>query len=267
MRLPSPEDRKILRLPIRSGLSPVPLARSPHINYPGGLLRLAHAQLCRRWKRVRAEFRAPLFHFGGGSVFAALTVVGDYIQRTLFSQPVGKAVSVPLWGIILIATILIAQFLTYYDVRKERERATAQRDDLQDLRDYEDAINQLSAYFDDGNGKIFNARVTNDVEYGQWRADWQRWHDEVEDFLEKNFGLREKNLFKNLVLVERREIFGSYNGIHNFDRCMVAQQLESLRGTIVRHSERAEKWRVKSQSSIASTDSFTARERVGGARA
>lgn len=146
------------------------------------------------------------------------------------------------------------EFLAFHSVRQERDRITKQRDDLQNLRSYESEIDRLSIYFDEGNNRIFNARVTNDVEYGEWIANWKRWDAEASDYLERNFGLREKNLFKNLVIIEPLGISGSYDNDvqHNHDRCMVAKQLESLRGTIVRHSERAEKWRVRSQSIIAS---------------
>jgi hypothetical protein len=48
------------------------------------------------------------------------------------------------------------------------------------------------------------------------------------------------------VLVQPLELKGSYNEAHNLKRCIVAQQLESLKATIVRYSDLAAKRRADS---------------------
>jgi len=58
---------------------------------------------------------------------------------------------------------------------------------------------------------------------------------------QSSFGLRERNLFRNPVLLQPLDLPGSYNAAHNRERCVVAQQLDSLRATIVRDSDLAAK--------------------------
>jgi hypothetical protein len=97
------------------------------------------------------------------------------------------------------------------------------------IENLEAALDELSTYFDEANAKIFNGRVTSDVELGRWQAEWHRWCDKVEKYLEAKFGLRERNIFRNLVLVKPLWIPDSFNAEHNHQRCMVAQQLEKIR--------------------------------------
>ena len=77
-----------------------------------------------------------------------------------------------------------------------------------------------------------------------WQGKWRDWQERVQKDLEAGFGLRERNLFRNLVLIQPLELKGSYNEAHNLERCAVAQQLESLKATIVRYSDLAAKRRT-----------------------
>lgn len=53
----------------------------------------------------------------------------------------------------------------------------------------------------------------------------------MQQHLQANRGPRERNLFRNLVLVQPLDLPGSYNAAHNHERYVVAQQLESLKAT------------------------------------
>jgi hypothetical protein len=86
-----------------------------------------------------------------------------------------------------------------------------------------------------------NGVVTGDAKYREWDARRDAWQEEVQEHLQSSFGLRERNLFRNPALVQPLDLPGSYNAAHNRERCVVAQQLDSLRATIVRDSDLAAK--------------------------
>ena len=88
--------------------------------------------------------------------------------------------------------------------------------------------------------------MTGDAKYREWDARRDAWQEKVQEHLQSSFGLRERNLFRNLVLVQPLDLPGSYNAAHNRERSVVAQQLESLRATIVRYSDLAAKRRAES---------------------
>jgi hypothetical protein len=157
----------------------------------------------------------------------------------------------PAIGLAALAAILLFVWLL--------SGATKLHKKLVGVTNLEQALDTLSTYFNDANQNLFNRRIHNDTEYGTWRADWKRWQKEVEDYLERNLGLRERNIFRNIVLFEEKWIKGSYidsqqtneHGVteiksrHNFDRNILYRQLESIRATIIRHSDRAAKWRAE----------------------
>lgn len=139
---------------------------------------------------------------------------------------------------VAIAAIMIIWWLLDY--------ATGIRAEMGAIENIEQALDELSKDFDQGNAEIFNGLVRSDADYRDWDARRNAWHERVQEHLRTSFGLREKNLFRNLVLVQPLDIQGSYNTAHNHMRCMVAQQLESLKGTIVRYSDLAAKRRADS---------------------
>lgn len=139
---------------------------------------------------------------------------------------------------VAIAALMIIWWLLDY--------ATKIRFEMGVIENIEEALDALSADFDEGNAKIFNGLVKGEADLREWDAQRKAWHQKVQGHLESSFGLREKNLFRNLVLVQPLQIQGSYNEVHNLKRCMVAQQLESLKATIVRYSDLAAKRRTDS---------------------
>jgi hypothetical protein len=118
------------------------------------------------------------------------------------------------------------------------------RRQLKGAVDLEEALDKLSEYFDEGNNQIFNARVTSQSDYGGWRVLWQQWYKKVEDHLQSKLGLRERNLFRNIVLFQSVAIPQAFDPSHRHDLNVLYRQLETIRDIVVRHSERADQWRV-----------------------
>jgi hypothetical protein len=150
----------------------------------------------------------------------------------------GPFAYLPFVAGISIAAIMIIWWLLDY--------ATKIRAEMGAIENIEQALDALSADFDEGNAKIFNGAVMSDTQYREWDAWRDAWQEKVQEHLQASFGLRERNLFRNLVLVQPLDLPGSYNAAHNHERCVVAQQLESLRATIVRYSDLAAKRRAES---------------------
>jgi hypothetical protein len=135
-----------------------------------------------------------------------------------------------LMGALIIACLRLAQYAT--EIRLK----------LRGVTDLENGLDLLSKYFDEANNSIFNGNLSSDEEYQQWIERWTAWQEKVEAHLESNFGLRERNMFRNRVLfnvVPLRDSFGGPQGAHNFNRSILAAQLKSIRKTILRHSDRA----------------------------
>jgi hypothetical protein len=139
---------------------------------------------------------------------------------------------------VAIAALMIIWWLLDY--------ATTTRAEIGAIENIEEALDALSEDFDEANAKIFNGLVKSEADLREWEAQRKAWLQKVQGHLESSFGLREKNLFRNLVLVQPLELKGSYNEAHNLKRCIVAQQLESLKATIVRYSDLAAKRRADS---------------------
>ena len=138
-------------------------------------------------------------------------------------------------GVAIAAAMIIWWLLNY---------ATTTRSEMGAIDNIEQALDALSADFDEGNTKLFKGLVTSAAEHKTWQVKWRDWEERVQKDLEAGFGLRERNLFRNLVLIQPLELKGSYNEAHNLERCAVAQQLESLKATIVRYSDLAAKRRT-----------------------
>ena len=106
-------------------------------------------------------------------------------------------------------------------------------------------MDTLSKYFDEANNQIFNVPIKSETEYGAWKVQWRQWHEKVEQHLAGTLGLRERNLFKNIVLFQQVFIPHSFSAPHNFDLNILYRQLETIRDVIIRHSERADHWRLR----------------------
>lgn len=103
-------------------------------------------------------------------------------------------------GLAIAALLIIYWLLTY---------ASELRAKLKGITEIEKALDDLSTHFDEGNNEIFNAFVASDEQFFEWDTRWKTWQKIVEEHLESNFGLRERNIFRNLVLVEPYNIQGS----------------------------------------------------------
>ena len=112
--------------------------------------------------------------------------------------------------------------------------------------DIEKALDDLSSYFDEGNSQVFNAVVESEANLVEWQRQRADWNEKVQQYLQVNFGLRERNIFRNVILTQSARIPGSYNDQHNHERCLLIQQLETIRGIIIRYSDLAAKRRVES---------------------
>ena len=64
-----------------------------------------------------------------------------------------------------------------------------------------------------------------------------------ENHLQSKLGLRERNLFRNIVLYQPVTIPHKFSAPHNLDLNFLYRQLETIRDTVIRHSER--QWRIR----------------------
>lgn len=143
---------------------------------------------------------------------------------------------VPFMLGVLVAGILVIWWLLDY--------AAEGRSELRGVVCIEEALDTLSTNFDEGQ-ELFEAAVKSPADFKKWEARRAAWQQAVQDHLQENFGLRERNLFRNVVLLQPPAIDGSLNDEHNRKRALVAQQLEKIRDTIIRYSDLAAKRRAE----------------------
>lgn len=175
-----------------------------------------------------------------------VTFIIAAVSAYLLYQTWEEMTMLSLWAFVamVLGGITVAQFFIFHDIRVERDRTKAERDALQEIKIYEEALDSLSVLFDEGNNEILNhCKVTNDIQYGAWRQVWQTWGHRVQKHLEEHFGLSERNLFKNIVYYDTLEDLDGINDRHKDERSMLVHQLETIRQIIVRHSDKVQKWR------------------------
>jgi len=141
-------------------------------------------------------------------------------------------------GVAIAAAMIMWWLLDY---------AANGRSELKGIVAIEDALDDLSSYLDDGISRLFNAKVESDAAFVEWQRQRADWHEKVQQYLHVHFGLRERNIFRNVILVQHERIPGSYNDQHNHKRCLLIQQLETIRETIIRYSDLAAKRRAESK--------------------
>jgi hypothetical protein len=139
-------------------------------------------------------------------------------------------------GVAVAASLILWWLLDY---------AAGSRSELRGIVNVEEALDGLSTYFDEGT-QSFDAAITNDSQYRDWDARRADWHQKVQEHLQENFGLRERNVFRNVVLIQPLATPGSYNAEHNHKRSLIAQQLDKIRDAIIRYSDLAAKRRAES---------------------
>jgi hypothetical protein len=143
---------------------------------------------------------------------------------------------VPFMLGVLVAGILVIWWSLDYAADRSTE--------LRGIVCIEEALDTLSTYFDEGS-ELFDATITSNADYKTWDTRRAAWQQSVQDHLQENFGLRERNMFRNVVLIQPVSIDGSFNQEHNRKRSLVAQQLEKIRDTIIRYSDLAAKRRAE----------------------
>jgi hypothetical protein len=144
----------------------------------------------------------------------------------------GPFAYLPVMGGLLVAVGLVLWWLLDY--------AACSRSELKGIVNIEEALDGLSTYFDEGT-QIFDTAITNDGQFRDWDARRTAWQENVQKHLQENFGLRERNMFRNVVLIQPLTIRGSHNDEHNHHRALIAHQLEKIRDAIIRYSDLAAK--------------------------
>ena len=152
-------------------------------------------------------------------------------------DPKGPFAYLPFTIGVAVAALLILWWLL--------DHAAGSTSELRGVVNMEKALDDLSIYFDEGT-QIFDAAITKDSEYADWDARRSAWCEKVQEHLQENFGLRERNMFRNGVIVQPPSIHGSYNEEHNYKRSLIVQQLEKIRDAIIRYSDLAAKRRAES---------------------
>jgi hypothetical protein len=187
-----------------------------------------------RWSVIVDGVGARRFTIG--AIFTAVVTFVVYLANAL-NEPAMVSRFVPWLIAVVVLAILVAWWMVEFAVKLRRQ--------LRGAVDLEQALDTLSRYFDEGNNQIFNASVKNAMEYGTWKVLWKQWYEKVESHLESTLGLRERNLFKNIVLYSPVSIPQSFDASHNQDLNVLYRQLETIRDVVIRHSERADQWRIR----------------------
>ncbi len=171
-----------------------------------------------------------------------IEAIGVYYLITTWEQATKMTISMLV--AIVLGGVVVAQFFVYHDIRIERDAIRKERDSFQDIKNYEAAIDQLSALLGEGNNEILNWIPTTQVEYGSWITKWTDWGHRVEAHILANFGLSETNLFRNIVSFPNVKLITPLAPDHSKNVGILFAQLETIRRIIVRFSNRVHKWRA-----------------------
>lgn len=192
-------------------------------------------------KEITAAFSAAVGHrrYVLPSLTLAAGALLDYgmLKLGILIDADGPFAYLPFAIGVALAGAMIMWWLLAY--------AASGRSELRGIVALERALDDLSSYLDEGISQVFNATVENDSDFGEWQRRREDWHEKVQQYLQVNFGLRERNIFRNVILTQSMLIPGSYNDRHNHERCLLIQQLETIRETIIRYSDLAAKRRTE----------------------
>lgn len=146
---------------------------------------------------------------------------------TDLSIPIAVWIGVPLVGLVL------AQFLVYYDVWKEREALKVRNVTQADI----DRLSELRSW---GIHNILNSpTMTNDAEFDEWQVKYRGWRIEIAEEIEKRFTKSDSLWFAHIGLVQPMNIAVSkpYGGRHQKLLNLFAMQLQRLEEIIRKYSE------------------------------
>ena len=110
---------------------------------------------------------------------------------------------------VVLATVIIA--VIYY--LGTVNYASNKRLELRGVTNLKGILDRLSEYLEEGNSGILNATPTNPQEYAAWYESYRAWMKTVEEYLEKHFGVREKLMFRHIVLL-KHELGDGYTPDH-----------------------------------------------------
>ena len=192
-----------------------------------------------RLKELTATFSNAVGHrrYLLPSMAIAIGALLDFVMLRfgILIDPDGPFAYLPFAIGVAVAASLILWWLLDY--------AACSRSELRGIVNVEKALDGLSTYFDEGT-QLFDASITDDSQYADWDARRLAWYETVQEHLQENFGLRERNMFRNVVLIKPLTLAGSYNDEHNHKRSLIVQQLEKIRDAIIRYSDLAAKRRA-----------------------
>lgn len=173
------------------------------------------------------------------TLVASVSAIAAGLVHVAFIAHKSELVPFPIPWVVAVAIVAvsIAWSMVEYAVQLRRQ--------LTGAVDLEKALDTLSEYFNEGNNQIFNARITSQTDYGAWRVLWQQWFKKVEGHLQSELGLRERNLFSNIVLFQHLKLQHAFDNSHGHDLNVLYRQLETIRDIVLRHSERADQWRIR----------------------
>jgi hypothetical protein len=144
------------------------------------------------------------------------------------------------WIPLLIGLLFAVAFLAYGFL----EYANKLRLELKGITDLETCLDQLAVYLEEGNREILNATLKTTTDLPAWYEKNKQWQTKVEAFLEGKFGLRERNSFRHIVVLEYKLPDG-LDKKHIQQRNILAWKLLTLKEIILRYNERSARWRAE----------------------
>ena len=170
-----------------------------------------------------STFRAEGPSFWAGLISAVILGVSGLILLWLAVPEGSFSLRVP-WQLVpvVLSTVIIA--VIYY--LGTVNYASNKRLELRGVTNLEGILDRLSEYLEEGNSGIVNATPTNPQEYAACMD---------EDRFEKHFGVREKLMFRHIVLL-KHELGDGYTPEHIHHRNILAWKLLTLKEIILRYS-------------------------------
>jgi len=167
-------------------------------------------------------------------------VVGLVASLLLMLGEIGMS-ALANWIPLLVGLLFAVAFVAYGFL----EYANKLRLELKGITDLEACLDQLAIYLEEGNREILNAALPTKADLPAWYERNKQWQTKVEAFLEEKFGLRERNSFRHIVVLEYK-LGGGLEEKHIQQRNILAWKLLTLKDVILRYNERSARWRAES---------------------